>query len=115
MNKVKAAGISAVRNVPLVFVLAAEATGAHAQIDVAAMGDELSTGLGTFVTLAIQVISAIVFLVVGYGVVSKFIEAIGGRAAWGEVVMPVLVGAFVLVACAYFFTQATDLAAAIGT
>ena len=115
MNKVKAAGISAVRNVPLVFVLAAVATGAHAQIDVAAMGDELSTGLGTFVTLAIQVISAIVFLLVGYGVVAKFMEAIGGRAPWGEVVMPALVGAFVLVACAYFFTQATDLAAAIGT
>ena len=52
-------------------------------------------------------------LAVGYGVVSKFLEAIGGRSPWAEVVMPVLVGAFVLVACAYFFTEAQTLADAI--
>jgi|GEM_PF-2797784 len=82
-------------------------------MDVTAMSGELVTGFQTFLTLAIQVLSVIVFLAVGYGVISKFMEAIGGRAAWGEVVMPVLVGGFVLAATAYFFTQATTLVAAI--
>jgi len=45
--------------------------------------------------------------------VAKFLSAIGGRAEWGEVVMPVLVGAVVLVACAYFFNQASTLSDAI--
>lgn len=92
-------------------VLAQEAGGGGINLD--AMGASLGEGFKTWLTLGIQVISVIVFMAVGYGVVSKFLWAVNGKANWGEVVMPVLVGAFVLVACAYFFTEAQTLANAI--
>lgn len=87
---------------------------AYAQMDLDEMTSSLGNGISDFLTLAIQIITVVVFFVVGYGVVSKFMEAVGGRTAWAEVLVPVLVGAFVLVACAYFFTEAQTLADAIG-
>lgn len=87
--------------------------GGGAGINLDEMGASLGEGFQTWLSLGIQVISVIVFVAVGYGVVSKFLAAIGNRVSWAEVMMPVLVGAFVLVACAYFFTEAQTLADAI--
>lgn len=86
---------------------------ASAQVDLAQMGTDIGTGFKTWITLGIQIISVLMFLAVGYGVVAKFLSAIGGRTGWGEVMMPILVGAVVLIACAYFFNQATTLVEAI--
>ena len=89
---------------------------------VLAMGADGAAGLTTeignqfkaYMELAIQLISAAAFLIVGYGVIMKFASAVSGRAEWGEVILPVVFGAAILIVSAYMFTEATTLAGQIG-
>ena len=76
--------------------------------------DEIGTQFQAYITLAIQLLAAAAFLIVGYGVITKFVGAVSGRAEWGEVVLPVVFGAMVLIISAYMFTEAQTLADAIG-
>jgi len=82
-------------------------------INLDAMGQELTDGFKGYLAMIIQVVSAIAFVAVGYGVIATFMKAVGNQAAWGEVAMPILVGAVVLIAAAFFFNQASTLASAI--
>lgn len=80
----------------------------------AGLTDEIGAQFKAYATLAIQLVSAAAFLLVGYGVVVKFISAVNGRAEWGEVILPVVFGAAVLIVTAYMFTEAQTLADGIG-
>jgi len=83
--------------------------------NVAGLTTEIGTQFKTFMILAIQLISAAAFLIVGYGVIMKFASAVSGRAEWGEVILPVVFGAAILIVSAYMFTEATTLAGLIGS
>lgn len=75
---------------------------------------EIGVQFKAYMELAIQLISAAAFLIVGYGVIMKFASAVSGRAEWGEVILPVVFGAAILIVSAYMFTEATTLAGKIG-
>ena len=64
--------------------------------------------------LIIGIISAIAFLIVAWSVLSKFNDARRGRGEWGEVILPFIVGAAILVLMAWLVEQATTAANAIG-
>lgn len=85
-----------------------------ATTDTTAIDTAITTSFQTYLTLAIQVISVLVFLMVGWGVLSKFISALQGRSEWGEVFMPVAIGVIVIGICTFLFTEATTLVAGIG-
>jgi len=86
-----------------------------AQADGAAgLTAEIGVQFKAYMELAIQLISAAAFLIVGYGVIMKFASAVSGRAEWGEVILPVVFGAAILIVSAYMFTEATTLAGQIG-
>ncbi len=82
--------------------------------DTAGIDEAITTSFTTYLTLAIQVISVIVFLMVGWGVLTKFISALQGRSEWGEVFMPVAIGVIVIGICTFLFAQATELVGGIG-
>jgi len=80
----------------------------------AGLTGEIGAQFKAYMELAIQLISAAAFLIVGYGVIMKFASAVSGRAEWGEVILPVVFGAAILIVSAYMFTEATTLAGQIG-
>lgn len=57
---------------------------------------EIGTTVGSGLTLAINIISAIVFVIMLWAIITKYSEANRGRATWGEVFIPFVVGAVVL-------------------
>ncbi len=81
--------------------------------DAAGLTTEIATQFKAYIILAIQLISAAAFLIVGYGVIMKFASAVSGRAEWGEVILPVVFGAAILIVSAFMFTEATTAANAI--
>lgn len=107
------------KNAIAVFVLALglilSTNPVFAQGGVAGLTAEIGTQFAAYITLAIQLLAAAAFLIVGYGVITKFVSAVSGRAEWGEVILPVVFGAVVLIISAYMFTEAQTLADAIGT
>lgn len=87
---------------------------AFGQDGAAGLTDSIGEQFKAYILLAIQLITAVAFLVVGYGVVTKFISAVSGKSEWGEVVVPVVFGAAILIVTAYMFAEATTAANAIG-
>lgn len=67
----------------------------------------------TSVILIIGVISAIAFVYVAYSLLTKFNDARRGRGEWGEVIVPFIAGAAILVLIAWLVEQATTASAAI--
>ena len=104
-----------VTTIVLIFGLVVSADSVFAQGGAAGLTDEIGNQFKAYMKIAIQLLSAAAFLIVGYGVIVKFMSAIGGRAEWGEVILPVVFGAAVLIISAYMFTEAQTLTDAIGT
>ena len=75
---------------------------------------EATTVFKDSMLLIIGIISAIAFLIVAWSVLSKFNDARRGRGEWGEVILPFIVGAAILVLMAWLVEQATTAANAIG-
>ncbi len=85
-------------------------TSMNVSADAAGLTSEIATQFKAYILLAIQLISAGAFLIVGYGVIMKFASAVSGRAEWGEVILPVVFGAAILIVSAFMFTEATTAA-----
>lgn len=106
---------STVAKVAVALAVAALPSLAFAEaFDTAGIDEAITASFTTYLTLAIQVISVIVFLMVGWGVLTKFISALQGRSEWGEVFMPVAIGVIVIGICTFLFAQATELVGGIG-
>lgn len=65
------------------------------------------------IILGLQLILAVVFLMVAWAIISKFNEARRGRADWGEVVVPFVVGAAVVILVAYLAGEGETAANAL--
>lgn len=83
----------------------------------AAAGQAL-TNVGQYLTSAVKLvlsaISAVVFVAVAWAVVTKFNDARRGRADWGEVIIPFVVGAAVVVFVGWLYTQGDAITIAPG-
>lgn len=55
--------------------------------------EEVGTMFGDAMLMGLALISAVVFVIVAWAVVTKFNDARRGRADWGEVVLPFIIGA----------------------
>ncbi len=56
----------------------------------------IGTSVGTGLTLALNIVRALVFIIMVWSILTKYAEASRGRASWGEVFLPLVVGAVVL-------------------
>lgn len=65
------------------------------------------------VTVVLGVISALIFAVAAYGVVTKLAAAAGGKGDWGAVALPFIVGAIAAMFVGYLYTQGITAAAQI--
>lgn len=75
---------------------------------------QATTVIQSGITLIVGVIAAIAFLMVAYAVLTKFNDARRGRGEWGEVIVPFVMGAAILVLIAWLVEQAGTAAGAIG-
>ncbi len=73
----------------------------------------VSTVIVDGVVLVIGLISVVAFLYIAYAVISKFNDARRGRAEWGEVFIPFLAGAVILVFITWLVGEANTAAQAI--
>lgn len=66
------------------------------------------------VNIGLLLLAAVGFLLVAWATLSKFNEARRGRADWGEVAVPFVFGAALLVFIGYLVTEGQTAATAIG-
>ncbi len=76
---------------------------------------QIGATVGTGLTLALNAVSALVFIVMVWAILTKFSEASRGRAGWGEVFLPFIVGAVVLAFLAVITPDATTAITTLGT
>ena len=85
--------------------------------DPTAVGGDVATTLkaliSEYIIIGLLAIAAIAFVVVAWSVITKFNDARRGRADWGEVVVPFVVGAGLLVFIGYLVTEGQTAATAI--
>lgn len=77
--------------------------------------DEVGTMFSSAMMLGLALISAVIFIIVAWAVVTKFNDARRGRADWGEVVLPFIIGAGVVIFVGYLVTEGETAAGKIGT
>ena len=87
--------------------LAQDATGTEAITQV-------GTGIAQGLTLILNIVSAVVFVLIAWAIITKFNDARRGRSDWGEVVVPFIAGAVVIAFMGWLNTQGTAAIAAIG-
>ncbi|MEM7257297.1 MAG: DUF2976 domain-containing protein [Pseudomonadota bacterium] len=56
----------------------------------------VTEGLAQGMTLILNLVSAAVFVIIAWAIITKFNDARRGRSDWGEVVVPFIAGAVVL-------------------
>lgn len=76
---------------------------------------QIGTTVGSGLTLALNAVSALVFIVMVWAILTKFAEASRGRAGWGEVFLPFIVGAVVLAFLAVITPDAETAITGLGT
>lgn len=105
-----------IKTTTAILVAGVFASTAYAQEDPAAGGDVATTLkalISEYIIIGLLAIAAIAFVVVAWSVIGKFNDARRGRADWGEVVVPFVVGAGLLVFIGYLVTEGQTAATAI--
>ena len=103
--------ISAIARCLLPFTLLCVSAEGFAQTDY--LG-EVGTTVGTGLTLILNVVRAVVFVIMIWAILTKFGEASRGRASWGEVIVPFIAGAVILAFLAVIAPDAETAIQAIG-
>lgn len=75
---------------------------------------EVGTTVGSGLTLILNVVRAVVFVIMIWAILTKFGEASRGRASWGEVIVPFIAGAVILAFLAVIAPDAETAIQAIG-
>jgi len=74
----------------------------------------VTEGLTQGMTLILNLVSAAVFVIIAWAIITKFNDARRGRSDWGEVVVPFIAGAVVLAFVGWLNTNGQTAIEAIG-
>ena len=74
----------------------------------------VTEGLTQGMTLILNLVSAAVFVIIAWAIITKFNDARRGRSDWGEVVVPFIAGAVVLAFVGCLNTNGQTAIEAIG-
>jgi integrating conjugative element membrane protein (TIGR03745 family) len=74
----------------------------------------VTEGLTQGMTLILNLVSAAVFVIIAWAIITKFNDARRGRSDWGEVVVPFIAGAVVLAFVGWLNTNGQTAIDALG-